>query len=316
MVIDKKILILEGGFNEEHKVSLNTSLEVQKVLRKLKIQYKILKVNPNNFEKKISNYSNVICFNALHGPFGENGQIQKILKKNNLRYTHSGIISSKICFNKFLTKKIIIKNKILTPKFQIINKSNLNTKRLLTFKKIFKKFIIKPNSSGSSFGIYIIKNNRDLQLLINNIDVFKKELSFHNKIIVEEYISGKELTVSTINFDNKIKPLGVTEINHQNIFFDYRAKYTKGFAKHILPANISKKIYNKCQDLAVKSHKVLGCKSIARSDFILCNKNKRVYFLETNTQPGLTSISLLPEQAKFENISIENLILGILKKIN
>ncbi len=311
-----KILILEGGYNEEHTVSLKSSEEIQKTLKKLKIKFKSLKVNPKNFEKKISNYKNYICFNALHGPFGEDGQIQKILKKNKIKFTHSNFTSSKNCFDKVLSKKIIIKNKILTPKYSIINKKDLNYNTLLKFKKKFKKFIIKPSKSGSSFGIKIIKKDSDLKNLIDSIDVFKKELLSHNKILIEEFITGKELTVSTIKFYNKIEALAVTEIKSKNTFFDYKAKYTKGYAKHILPALINKSNYQKCLRIAIKSHKILGCKSIARTDFILNTRRNKIYYLETNTQPGLTSISLLPEQAKYKNISFKNIIKGILKNIN
>ncbi len=315
-MIRKKILILEGGFNEEHEVSLKSSREIQKILKKINIEYKSFTVNPKNFSNKISKYKNYICFNALHGPFGEDGTIQKILKKNNIRFTHSGIKSSKICFDKVLTKKIISKNNILTPNFTIINSKDLNLKKLLYFKKIYKKFVIKPSKSGSSYGIKIIKNKHDLKLFLKEINIYKKNISFHNDIIVEEFISGKELTVSTINFYNNIEALAVTEIKSKNKFFDYQAKYSKGYAKHILPANLTIKNYKKCLNSAIKIHKLLGCKSIARTDFILNLKNNKLYFLETNTQPGLTSVSLLPEQAKHSNISFKSLILGILKNIN
>ena len=312
----KKILILEGGYNEEHEVSLNSSSEIKKILDRINIKYSCIKVNPKNFENKITKYKNYVCFNALHGSFGEDGRIQKILKKNKIRFTHSGFTSSKNCFDKVIAKKIISNNQILTPDYTILNKKDLNYNNLLILKKKYKQFIIKPNYSGSSFGIKIIKNNKDLIDFINQIEKFKNEISFHNKIIIEKFISGKELTVSTIKFSNKIEALAVTEIKSKNTFFDYQAKYSKGYSKHILPANLSKKNYLKCLMLAIKSHRVLGCNSIARTDFIFNTKTDKIFFLETNTQPGLTSISLFPEQAKYRNISFENIIRGILKNIN
>jgi len=316
LVSIKKILILEGGYNEEHEVSLNTSLEIQKVFNRIKVKYKVLKVNPIDFEKKILKYKNFICFNALHGTFGEDGQIQKILKKNNINFTHSNIYSSKICFDKILSKKIILRSKILTPKFIKLKIKDLNYKKLLNLKKIFKKFVIKPTKSGSSYGVKIIKNDKDLKYFLSEIENFKKEISYHDIIMIEEFVSGKELTVSTTKFFNKIDTLGVTEIKSKNNFFDYQAKYSKGYSKHIFPANIDKKNYKKCLNLALKSHKILKCGSIARTDFILDTKKNKIYYLETNTQPGLTSISLLPEQAKFKKISFESLILDILRNIN
>ena len=307
---------MEGGYNEEHDVSLKSSIEIQKILKKIKIKFKVIRVRPKDFEIKISKYKNYICFNALHGPYGEDGQIQRILRKNNLNFTHSNLKSSRICFDKLATKKIIKKNKILTPKFTLIKKDKLNYINLLKFKRNYKKFVIKPNTSGSSFGIKIIKNNKELKKFINQIDKFKQQLYLHNDILIEEFITGKELTVSTINFSNNIKALAVTEIKSKNTFFDYQAKYSKGYARHILPAELSKKNYNNCLKLAENVHKILGCKSIARTDFILNSKNNKIYFLETNTQPGLTSVSLLPEQAKFKSITFQDIILGVLKNFN
>ena len=312
----ENILILEGGYNEEHEVSLKTSNEIKKVLKNCKLKFKTLRVNPKNFEKKILNYKNFICLNALHGPFGEDGQIQKILKNNNIKFTHSGLSASKICFNKLKSKKIIELNKILTPKFIYLKTKNLDENKIINIKKVFSKFIIKPIKSGSSFGIKIIRNNKDFKLLIQNIKNFKRELRNHKEILVEEFISGRELTVSTLKFNRKIEALAVTEIKTKNIFFDYKAKYSKGYAKHILPAKLGKKEYNQCLNIAVKCHKILGCKSLARTDFILSSKNNKLYYLETNTQPGLTPISLLPEQAKYKNFNFKDVIMGILENTN
>ena len=310
---NKKILILEGGYNEEHEVSLKTSAEIQKVLRQNKVNFKILRVNPRNFATKIRKYKNYICFNALHGPYGEDGQIQNILNKNKIKYTHSSAKSSNICFDKFKSKKIILNNKILTPKSIIIKIDDLDVNKVIEIKKKFKKFIIKPNNSGSSFGIQIVENKIQFEKFLEDINIFKTKFSSHKKFIVEEFIKGKELTVSTINFSNKIEALGVTEIKHDKSFFDYQSKYSKGLAKHILPAKITKKNYEKCLNLAIRAHSLLRCKSIARTDFILNTNNNKIYFLETNSQPGLTSVSLLPEQAKFKKISFSEIILNIIQ---
>ena len=258
----------------------------------------------------------MICFNALHGPFGEDGKIQKILRKKKFKFTHSGINSSKVCFNKVKSKNKVRKINIPTP-FSLEIKSNLiNINHLHIFKKKYNQFVIKPNESGSSFGIKIIKNDNDFKEIINNLNKYKKELKDHKSLIVEKYIEGKELTVAVMQIDNKLQALGVTEILSKNKFFDYKAKYSKGFSKHILPAKISKQIYNKCLKYALKAHKILNCNAISRSDFIYDQKNHTIYYLETNTQPGLTSISLLPEQAQFNNISFDEIVLHILRKVN
>ena len=313
---NKKILILEGGNNEEHDVSLVTSREIQKILNQNKLKFKILRVNPKNFHKKIIKYKNFVCINALHGPFGEDGQSQKILKKNKIPFSHSNIKSSNLCFNKSASKREIIKNKLMSPKFYLLNINDLNEKKLITIKSKLKKFVIKPNRSGSSFGIKIIKNQKEFDILISNLEEFKKELNNHKEILIEEYISGKELTVSTIKLDKKIHALAVTEIKSKNNFFDYKAKYSKGYAKHILPAKLNKINYAKCLKFATKAHKLLGCNSIARTDFIFDTKKNKIFYLETNTQPGLTPLSLLPEQANYTGLPFSEIIFILIKNLN
>ena len=313
---NKKILILEGGNNEEHDVSIITSREIQKILNQNKLKFKTLRVNPKNFHKKIINYKNFFCINALHGPFGEDGQTQKILKKNKIPFSHSNIKSSNLCFSKSASKREIIKNKLMSPKFYLLNINDLNEKKLITIKSKLKKFVIKPNRSGSSFGIKIIKNQKEFDNLISNIEEFKKELNNHKEILIEEYISGKELTVSTIKLDKKIHALAVTEIKSKNNFFDYKAKYSKGYAKHILPAKLNKINYAKCLKFATKAHKLLGCNSLARTDFIFDTKKNKIFFLETNTQPRLTPISLLPEQANYKGLPFSEIIFILIKNLN
>ncbi len=313
---NKKILILEGGNNEEHDVSLVTSREIKKILNQNKLKFKTLRVNPKNFHKKIINYKNFVCINALHGPFGEDGQIQKILKKNKIPFSHSNIKSSNLCFNKSASKKEIIKNKLMSPKYFLLNINDLTEKKLIIIKSKLKKFVIKPNRSGSSFGIKIIKNQKEFDILISNLDEFKRKLNNHKEILIEKYISGRELTVSTIKLDKKIHALAVTEIKSKNNFFDYKAKYSKGYAKHILPAKLNKINYVKCLKFAIKAHKLLGCNSLARTDFIFDTKKNKIFFLETNTQPGLTPISLLPEQANYKGLPFEEIIFILIKNLN
>ena len=313
---NKKILILEGGNNEEHDVSLVTSREIQKILNQNKLKFKTLRVNPKNFHNRIINYKNFVCINALHGPFGEDGQTQKILKKNKIPFSHSNIKSSSLCFNKSASKKEIIKNKLMSPKYYLLNINDLNEKKLISIKSKLKKFVIKPNRSGSSFGIKIIKNQKEFDILISNLEEFKRKLNNHKEILIEEYISGRELTVSTIKLNKKIHALAVTEIKSKNNFFDYKAKYTKGYAKHILPAKLNKINYNKCLKFATKAHKLLGCNSLARTDFIFDIKKNKIFFLETNTQPGLTPISLLPEQANYKGLSFSEIIFILIKNLN
>ena len=309
----KKILILQGGYNEEHKVSINTAKQIIKVLKKLKIHFKTLTVKPETFEKEISNFSRkYICFNALHGTFGEDGKIQKILKNNKFCFTHSNQIASYNCFDKLKSKKIVKKFNINTPSFEIIKCENINSKLLNRMKKKFSKFVLKPVSSGSSHGLKIIKSNRDLYYFAKELRYFKKKFHKTEKFIIEKFISGIELTVSVFEKTSIPKPLEVTEIVSLNSTYDYKAKYTKGFSKHFIPARISKQHYKKCLNLALKIHKIFKCKTLSRIDFIFNKKQNKIYFLEINSQPGMTALSLLPEQANYQKIKFENIVLRLI----
>ena len=308
-----KVLILQGGYNEEHNVSLNTAKEVAKSLKKLKLHHKTLTVDPLTFNKDISRFSkDYICFNALHGTFGEDGKIQKILKKNKFRVTHSNYKSSFNCFNKIESKKIINKYRISTPLYKLVKCSDINRIFLENIKKKFQKFVLKPVCSGSSHGLKIIRSKKDLKNLNDELKDYKNNFDDKEQFIVEKYISGKELTVSVLGNKLAIKSLEVTEIVSLNKSYDYQAKYTKGFSSHYIPARITKKNYKKCLSLALKIHKIFKCNTLSRVDFILNNKNNIIYFLEINSQPGLTKLSLLPEQANFQKIKFENIIFKLI----
>ena len=307
----EKILILEGGFNEEHEISLSTAKEIKKSLTNLNIEFDSLLVNPQTFSEDINKYNNdYICFNALHGTFGEDGTIQKILENNEIRYTHSDAITSNIGFNKFLTKKKIQNTNILTAKSFILKATKLNETKIREIYAQFNSFVIKPVSSGSSYGVQIIKNSKDIDNFIVNIDNIHKIYKKHNELLIEKYIEGRELTVAVVDRDNISEAVEVTEIISNNYFYDYQSKYSKGYSRHILPAKLPINIYNNCLECAKIVHDTLKCKSLSRSDFLYDNKN--IYFLEINTQPGLTSISLVPEQLKHKNISFDNLIQNII----
>ncbi len=309
----ENVLILQGGHNEEHKVSINTAKQIANALKKLKINFKILNVDPNTFEKDILKFSNkYICFNALHGTFGEDGKIQKILKKNKFRFTHSDQISSSNCFDKLKSKKIINKFRILTPSFEVVKCSNINFKLLQQMKKKFSKFVLKPVSSGSSFGLKIIKTNNDLANFSKELIKFKKKFNLNERFMIERFIEGKELTVSVFKKKSKPQALEVTEIVSLNKTYDYQAKYSKGFSKHYIPARIDRKNYQKCLNLSLKIHKIFKCKTLSRIDYIFNKKLNKIYFLEINSQPGMTKLSLLPEQANYQKIKFENIILKLI----
>ena len=308
-----KIGILKGGKNEEHQISLLTAEEVKKAVLELDHKPILVSVDPINFHEKIKELEFDICFNALHGPFGEDGKVQKILFDNNIKFSHSGINASKIAFNKNLTKKNIKNSDINYPNSISIDISVLKKKELLDALNDFGKLVLKPVASGSSYGVQLIESKKEVEIFFQKISVQKNIYKNHNQLILEPFINGKELTVTVLEDNNQSKAIEVTEIESSSPIFNYKAKYTKGFSKHICPAKIPKSIYQECLINAKKVHDILGCRGISRSDFLYNEESNKVYFLEINTQPGLTPVSLVPEQLLYNNIDFITLIDKLIK---
>ena len=298
--MNKKILIISGGISKERFISLETGRQVAKELNRNGYDIKISEPDFRLLDV-IKTFKPKIIFNALHGQFGEDGYIQTILETTGVPYTHSGVISSAIAMNKEISKKIFIKNRILTPKY--ITYSFDKSKQILINlieKKLKFPVVIKPINEGSSVNVFICtKFNlmRKLELLKN-----------YKKIIIEEFISGREIQAAIIGS----KKLGAIELKPKRKFYDYQAKYdSSAKTQHIIPVDLSKKNYKKLMDLSLKAHKLIGCKGVTRSDFKY-HKGK-FYLLEINTQPGMTSLSLVPEIAAFKGINFIKLIELILK---
>ena len=295
----KRILILGGGISGERSISLKTAKAVRNCIKK---KYNCKIVEPDeNLTKNIDRFSPHVVFNALHGRFGEDGFIQTYLESKGVRYTHSGVLSSMMAMDKEISKKLFIKNKILTPKFQKI-KTNLNKKEVIKLlkKKIKFPVVIKPINEGSSLGVYICNEKN----IINNL----KKLKAYDEILVEEFIPGREIQVAILGK----KKLGAIELKPKRKFYDYKAKYSsKAKTKHIIPVNIKTKEYQNVMNIALKAHKVLKCRGVTRSDFRF--NNGKFYLLEINTQPGMTNLSLVPEIALHHGMNFFSLIDWIIK---
>ena len=294
------MLILSGGISKERLISLDTGIQVAKELKKNGYKVKISEPD-NNLEKNIKFFKPSVIFNALHGQFGEDGYMQTILERFKIPYTHSGVIASSISMDKEISKKIFIKYKIKTPKYFIYS---FNLKKNLLFNKIDKylKFpvVIKPLNEGSSVNVFICNKNN----LIKNLNL----LRFYKKIMIEEFIGGREIQVAIMG---KIK-LGAIELKPRRKFYDYQAKYNlNAKTRHIIPVDISKSKLNQVLNIAFKAHNIIGCRGVTRSDFKYFNGN--FYLLEINTQPGMTKLSLVPEIANYRGMSFLKLIEWILK---
>ena len=296
----KKILIISGGISKERIISLNTGKQVAKELTNNGYKVRITEPDFKLFEV-IKSFKPNIIFNALHGQFGEDGYIQTILETTKIPYTHSGVIASAIAMDKELSKKIFIKNNILTPKYLIHSYDKTKSQLIkLINKKLKFPVVIKPINEGSSLNVFICTKLN----IIKNIELLKN----YKKIIIEEFIPGREIQAAIIGS----KKLGAIELKPKRKFYDYQAKYdSKAKTKHIIPVDLSKKNYNRIMSLAFKAHQLIGCRGVTRSDFKY--HNGQFYLLEINTQPGMTNLSLVPEIAAFHGISFIRLIELILK---
>ena len=299
----KRIFILAGGYSKERKISLETAKSVNSELIKDKNNYIKIFEPDGNFITKLRKFKPDVVLNLLHGRYGEDGYIQAILEAENVKYTHSGVLSSSLAIDKEISKKIFTKNKILTPKYiKFSFKKKINKKDLLRYlnNKIGFPIVIKPINEGSSANVFICNRKN----LIKNLYKLKE----HGEILIEKYIPGREIQVAIL--ENKV--LGAIELKPKRKFYDYEAKYNpKAKTEHIIPVKISKKKYKKVTSAALKAHKLLKCRGVTRSDFKF--NNGKFYLLETNTQPGMTSLSLVPEIANFNNIPFKNLIEKILQ---
>ena len=295
----KRILVILGGTSREREVSLDTGLSCIKALKKS--GYKILKFDPkfSSITEVKKNHADVI-FNALHGKGGEDGKIQSFFEYIGIPYTHSGVLSSMIAMNKYFSKQIFIKNKIRTPNYFFLNKDDFsvaNLKEKIKKSKIKFPIVIKPNDEGSSIGVKICKTYSSLNHAFNSL---KKS---YDNLIFETFIPGKEIQVAVIGG----KAIGAIELRPRREFYDYAAKYKKSSKTlHIMPAEISKKKYNEVLKIAGKANKALKCRGVVRCDFRFY-KNK-FFLLELNTQPGMTSLSLVPEIAQHSKISFTKLV--------
>ena len=298
-----KILILAGGYSNEREISLITAKSVIHELKK-KRKYKLLLIEPDgSFVKKLRKFKPNLVLNLLHGRYGEDGYIQSVLESEKVKYSHSGVLSSSLAIDKELSKKIFIKNKILTPPYiKFSFKNNIDIKN--TIKKINKNLqfpvVLKPINEGSSVGVYICNKKNFISCLMK-LEKFKD-------ILIEKYIPGREIQAAILGK----KKLGIIELKPKRKFYDYKAKYsTSAKTEHIIPVNLSSKNFNKINSIAMKAHRLLKCRGVSRSDFRFY-KNK-FYLLELNTQPGMTSLSLVPEIASYKNISFIQLIEEIMR---
>ena len=287
----KKVLLLYGGFSAEREVSISAKNDTALALRSR--GYEVIEHDLTDTWRLIDVLHTVkpdVVYNGLYGNWGEDGEIQGLLDMLGVAYSHSGLNASAMGVNKHLCKLIAAQNGVKIAQGE--------KKTFAEYKEngtgVAYPYVIKPVADGSSVGVYIVKNTADTA----KVEYSDEKL----EVLIEPYIAGRELTAAC--FDGKA--FVVTELKAKNDFYDYEAKYTSGMTQHILPAEIPAEVANTCCRYAEIIHKALGCRTVSRCDFRY-NESDGVVFLEINTNPGMTSLSLVPEQAKYIGISYAEL---------
>lgn len=289
-----KIGVLMGGLSSEREISLKSGMAIYNELKKHNHKVIAIDINKRSLNRIIKEKIDVAIL-ALHGKYGEDGVMQGILEFLGIPYTGSGVLGSALGMNKIISKQLFEYNKIPTPKWDVIE----NIKDIDKIKIKFP-FVIKPSSEGSAIGVSIVNNKKEAE------KGFKIASKYSKKILIEEYIKGKEISVPVL----MDKALPIIEIIPKNQFYDYTAKYTSGMSEHRIPAALDKLTYKKAQYYAIKAHKILECRDYSRIDMIV--KEKDIYVLEVNTLPGMTELSLFPESAKHYGISFYELLLMLI----
>lgn len=297
--MQKKIVVLMGGNSVEKEISIATGKACAKALIELGYEVITLDINCDNgnLVETIKNLKVDAAFNALHGPFGEDGKIQSILEYLNIPYTHSGVLASALAMDKARAKIIAsdagvkIADSLVVNRFDILNNHPMQV-----------PYVVKPLIEGSSVGVIIVKDlTKEPPAILQS-----EEWHFGDLVLVETYIEGREFACGVMGD----KALDVCEIiiSDDYDFYDINAKYKTGGSKHICPAKLLPNIYKDVQIMALKAHQAIGCKGVSRSDFRYNEKTGELVWLEVNTQPGMTPTSLLPEIAEICNISFNELV--------
>ena len=286
------LAVVFGGTSREKEVSIGTGKAVLDALKNQNNVYPIdFKGNYNILLEQIRSKNIDLVFNALHGGDGEDGTFQLFLEQNNICYTGSDSKSSKTAMNKDLTKKMCLKNNIPTPKWDCFHLDDISK---IDFNKLSDQFsdacVIKPSREGSSIGMHILKSNQEKVDEFKIKNAIKEVLQISNKVIIEEYIQGRELTVGVLDEE----ALPVVEIFPKGYFYDYSSKYTKGECDYLIPAKLDKSDEMQVKKYALQLHKLVGCHSYSRVDFLMDIKSN-IFALEINALPGLTNTSLLPK---------------------
>ena len=296
---DIHVVVLMGGWSAEREVSLTSGKGVADALRERGWSNVTELDMDRNVALRLGELKPDVVFNALHGTPGEDGTVQGMMDLMGLRYTHSGLETSVIAIDKELTKMVLVPHGIRMPSGRVIE-----SETVFSGDPMDRPYVLKPVNEGSSVGVAIVTADGNYGSPIGR-DVPGPWHEFE-QLLAEPFIKGRELTVAVLNDE----PLAVTELRPKAGFYDYAAKYTDGLTEHICPADVPEDIGRSMMEMAANAHRLLGCKGASRADFRWDDQEGEagVYLLEVNTQPGMTPLSLVPEQGKLRGISYGELV--------
>jgi D-alanine-D-alanine ligase len=289
------VAVLMGGWSSEREVSLTSGRAVAKALREEGFKVSEIDVD-RDLATKLSALKPDVAFNALHGPFGEDGTVQGVLELLAIPYTHSGVLASALAMNKPMAKDVWRNHGLPMADGRVVHRSAFRAGPVMPF-----PYVIKPLNEGSSVGVHIVFNGDNYQP--------QDDATWHfgEHVLVEQYIPGREIQIAVMGD----RVLGAIEIKAHGRFYDYEAKYTDGKATHLMPAPLPKTVYDEICAQALKAHQTLGCRGVTRSDWRYDDTeggSGKFFLLEINTQPGMTPLSLVPEIAAHQGISFGQLV--------
>lgn len=290
----KRVAVIMGGWSSERPVSLSSGKGMADAARQA--GYDAIEIDAaRNLAEQLKQVSPDVALNALHGPWGEDGCVQGLLEIMGIPYTHSGVLASALAMDKDKSRAVYAQHGLDIAEGGLFDVDEAARDHVMP-----PPYVIKPIAEGSSFGVFIVREgaNRPPKELTDGTWTFGKQA------LIEKFIPGRELTVGVMGD----RPMAVTEITTLREYYDYTAKYDAGGSRHVLPADLPTGVTQAALDAALRAHDALGCRGVSRSDFRYDDKAGRLVILETNTQPGMTPTSLIPEQAAHLSISYPELV--------
>ena len=290
----KRVAVIYGGWSSERDVSLTSGKQMANAARSA--GYDVVEIDAGrNLATQLTEAQPDVVLNGLHGPWGEDGCVQGVLEVLGLPYSHSGVLASALAMDKLKSKAVFREAGIPIAEDKQVTRAEAAAAHPLK-----PPYVIKPVAEGSSFGVLIVREGANGPAR----ELTGPNWHYGDHLMAEEFIPGRELTVAVLGD----RALAVTEITTLRDYYDFDAKYEAGGSQHVIPADLPAHVTDAAMEFALKAHKALGCRGATRSDFRYDDKRDRLVILETNTQPGMTPTSLVPEQAAFVGMSFEQLV--------